>query len=184
MQHYEGKISVVCGVSLGGAISAQLWENKKLQIQKLFLDGAPLVPYNPLISFFIEKQYKYMTLKTKQRNKKILAKCEKTFIPPKHMSEFLKMMDLMSDETIKNCIKSISEFQLSTVCNKKIKIAYYYGTKANEYYSIKSAKFIRAFYNNAEVHRQEGQVHCELFLFSPAEHIQIIEKFINKKLNN
>lgn len=180
LKNYCNKVSVMCGISLGGAISALLWENKKIHIEKLFLDGAPLVPYNPLLTFFIEKQYLYMTLKSKQRNSKIIAKCENTFIPANYMNDFLKMIDEMTNETIKNCIKSISAFRLSKNCDKEIKIAYYYGTKANEYYSIKSAKLLKQFYDFAEIHCLKNHYHCELFLFSPTEHIRLIEEFVAK----
>lgn len=179
LKQYGNKVSVVCGVSMGGAISALLWERKKLLIERLFLDGAPLLPYNHLIAFFIEKQYKYMTLKAQQRDRKILEQCENAFIPTKHMSSFLKMVDMMSNKTIENCVKSITHFRLSSNCNDEIKIAYYYGTTINEYYSKKSSKFLRKYYDNVETHCLKGKSHAELYLFSPVAHIRLIESFIN-----
>lgn len=176
----DNKVFAVCGISMGGAISALLWERKKIRIDKLFLDGAPLLPYSVFIERMIEMQYKYVTLKTKKRSEKILEKCQKEFIPPKYMKFFLRMIDKMSDETIENCVKSVANFRLCANCCPDIQLAYIYGTKANEYYSKKSAKFLRKFYPMAEVICLEGYSHTELFLFFPQEHIRLINEFIQR----
>lgn len=180
VQHNKNNIAVICGISLGGVISTLLWERGNVRIDNMILDGAPLLRHSKLISFFILKQYKYLTLKTKKRDFKVLEKCKNKFIPAKYMEYFLSIIDTMSDETITNCVNSIGSFQLPSNLNaKEMNIAYYYGTKLTEYYSKKSAKYLGKFYPKIDLHCFNGYEHGELFLFHPDDHIQAIESFLH-----
>lgn len=180
MLHNKTEITAVCGVSMGGAISTVLWKRGILQIENLILDGAPLLPYNKIVSNIIAKQYLYLSAKVKKRDTKTLTKCEANFMPSKYMKYFLDMMDIMNEETIQNCVISISKYRLSIDRNiKNVNLTYFYGTGINEYYSKKSAKYLSSEYPQAKIHCLKGCSHCEFYLYKPEKHISMIKKSIN-----
>lgn len=178
--HNKTEIMAICGVSMGGTISTLLWKRGNLQIKNLILDGAPLLPYNKIISNIIAKQYLYLTAKVKKGDTKTLEKCEANFMPSIYMKYFLDMIDIMSEETIKNCVISISKYRLDIDRNiKDVNLTYFYGTGINEYYSKKSAKYILSEYPQAKIHCLKGCSHCEFYLYKPEKHISMIAKSIS-----
>lgn len=178
--HHKTEVIAICGVSMGGAISTVLWKRGNLQIENLILDGAPLLPYNKIISSIISKQYLYLTTKVKERDKKTLAKCETNFMPSKYMKYFLDMIDIMSEETIQNCVISISKYRLDIDKNiKNVNLTYFYGTGINEYYSKKSAKYLLSNYPQTNIYCLKGCSHCEFYLYKSEKHISLIEKSLN-----
>lgn len=180
IRHHITKITAICGVSMGGAISTILWKRANLQIDNLILDGAPLLPYNKMISYIIAKQYLYLTAKVKNRDTKVLAKCETNFMPSKYMKYFLDMVDIMNEETIQNCVVSISKYRFELDKNiKNVNLTYYYGTGINEYYSKKSAKYLFRNYPQTKIHCLKGCNHCEFYLYKPEKHISLIEKSLD-----
>ena len=182
IERYGLELFAVCGMSLGGSIASVLWTNGKLHINKLFLEGAPLLPQSKMLTSMITKEYISLTHKTQQRDPKTLAKCEKTFIPKKYMPYFLEMMDAMTDETITNCTTSAGQFRLAKNKNPdKIDIIYYHGTTLNELLAKKSAKFLQACYPNTKVKQLNGYSHCQLGLRRSEEHIEALERFLAEK---
>lgn len=179
IHHKKTELMAICGVSMGGAISTLLWKRGNLQIKNLIMDGAPLLPYNKIISNILVKQYLYLSAKVKKRDTKTLAKCEANFIPPKYMKYFLDMIDNMREETIQNCVISISKYRLDIDRNmKNVNLTYFYGTGINEYYSKKAAKYLLSEYPQAKIHCLKGCSHCEIYAYKPEQHIAMIEKSI------
>ena len=182
IEHYGNELFAICGMSMGGSIASVLWTNGNLRINKLFLEGAPLVPQCKLLTSIIIKEYISLTHKTKQRDPKTLDKCKKTFIPKKYMPYFLEMMDAMTNETITNCAKSSGQFRLPENQNSdKIDIIYYHGTTLNELPAKKSAKYLQKQYPDTKVKILNGHSHCQLALQRPEEHIEALERFLTKK---
>ena len=180
IEHFGETIFGICGMSMGGTIAAILWANDRLHIEKLFLEGAPLIPQNKIISAILINQYIKLTHKTQQRDRKTLEKCEKTFIPKKYMPDFLNMIDAIKDETIRNCVVSVGQFQLpKSMKNDHIDILYYHGTELNEIVSKKSAKYLKHYYPKTAIISQSGFSHCELSLHHPDQYIETVEKFFN-----
>lgn len=181
IEHHGNQIFAICGMSLGGTIASVLWANGRLRMEKLFLEGAPLVPQNKIMTSIIMGQYVSLTRKTQQRSLKILKMCEKTFIPHEYMQFFLKMMDAMNKDTIKNCIASAGQFQLpENLKLDNLDVIYYHGTTLNELQSMKSAKYLRRHYPNAIVTCLQGYSHCELSLRHPNEYIRAIEGVLTR----
>lgn len=179
IERYGNELFAICGMSMGGSIASVLWTNGNLHINKLFLEGAPLVPQSKMLTAIITKEYISLTHKTQQRDPKTLTKCQKTFIPKKYMSYFLEMMDAMTDETITNCITSAGQFRLpENPKPDKIDIIYYHGTTLNELLSKKSAKFLQQYYPQTTVKRLDGYSHCQLGLWHPEEYIEVLEEFL------
>jgi len=182
IEQYGDELFAICGMSMGGSIASVLWTRGNLRINKLFLEGAPLVPQSKLLTSIITKEYINLTHKTKQRDPKTLNKCEKTFIPKKYMPYFLEMMDAISDETITNCVTSAGQFRLPESPKRgKIDIIYYHGTTLNELLSKKSAKYLKKYYPNTIIKCLNGYSHCQLVLQYPEEHKRLLEEFLRDK---
>ena len=173
-------IHAVCGVSMGGAVATVLWKNRTLLIEKLLLDGAPLVPQNNLITSIITKIYLKLTHKTQKRDRKTLKMCEKKYMPKQYMPDFIKIIDIMNDDTIRNCCKSLWSMKLATnLQTTNMQIVYYHGTTINEILSKKSAKIISKFYPEIKIHRLKGYGHCEMVFHKNQEFTQKIKNLIN-----
>lgn len=179
IEHYGDRIFAVCGMSMGGSIASALWANNKLHIEKLFLDGAPLVRQNRLMTVLLVNQYISLTHKTKQRDVKTLNRCEKSFIPKQYMQYFLEMMDAMNNETIRNGVTSVGQFQLpKNVKRNNVDVIYYHGTTLNEMVAKKSAEYLQKHYPQAKVVCLKGYSHGELVLRHPEQYIKIVEEFL------
>ena len=179
IEQYGDQIFAICGMSMGGSIAAALWANGKLHMDKLFLDGAPLVRHNKMLTVLLTNQYISLTHKTRQRDVNTLDMCEKTFIPKQYMQCFLEMMDAMSDETIKNGVTSVGQFQLPNHLKwDNIDVIYYHGTTLNEMVAKKSAKFLKKHYPLAKVVCLKGYSHGELVLRHPEQYIKLLEQFL------
>ena len=179
IEHYGDRIFAVCGMSMGGSIASVLWANDKLHIEKLFLDGAPLVRQNKMLTVLLVNQYISLTHKTRQRDVKTLNKCEKTFIPKQYMQSFLEMMDAMSNETIQNGVTSVGQFQLpKNLKRDNLDVIYYHGTTLNEMVAKKSAKYLQQHYPQAKIVCLKGYNHGELVLRHPEQYIKIVEEFL------
>ncbi len=178
LEEHGDELFAVCGMSLGGSIASSLWANSNLHIEKLLLDGAPLVPQNKILISMLIKQYATLTKKTQLRDTKTLNRCEKTFIPKQYMPYFLEMMDTMSTDTIKNCVRSAGQYKLPKHLNmENMDVLYYYGTTLNESAAKKSASYLQKHYPQAIVTCLKGYGHCELLLRHPEQHIRLIDKF-------
>lgn len=179
IEQYGNQIFAICGMSMGGSIASTLWANGKLHIEKLFLDGAPLVRQSKMLTVLLTNQYISLTRKTRQRDVKTLNMCEKTFIPKPYMQCFLQMMDAMNNETIKNGVTSVGQFQLpNNVKRDNIDVIYYHGTKLNEMLAKKSAKYLKKHYPQAKIVCLKGYSHGELVLRHPEQYIKLVEEFL------
>lgn len=57
-------------MSMGGVLTAMLWQNNRLTFDKVIFDGSPLASYNKLMKGFMKKFYIDITHKSQQRDKK------------------------------------------------------------------------------------------------------------------
>ena len=46
---YGNDVYAIYGMSMGGVLAATIWENRRLNIDKVILDGSPLVSFNNFI---------------------------------------------------------------------------------------------------------------------------------------
>ncbi len=173
------EIFAVCGLSMGGAIAFKLWENGKLAIHYLILDGAPLVPYNKYLATIMTKQYINITHKSQQREKKTLDNFTNFFLPEKYLDEYLRIADNMTDDSIRNMVGSLSCNQmLSPIENAGGNILYMHGSKVNELLSKKSAKQLKRYYPKTKIIIFKGYAHCYKAIYEPEQWIEIVEAFI------
>ena len=179
ISNYGNDVYAIYGMSMGGVLTATIWENKRLNIEKVIFDGSPLVSFNNIIKKFMIIFYIDITHKSKERDKKTLEQAVNNIITKDKLEELLQVLDNMSDTTIINYINNIGNFKLSNNIDvENTKIYYYYGTKINEMLAKKTAKYILKNYPNANIKRFNGKGHCENSLMNPNEMIKELDKVL------
>ena len=71
-ENLDGKIYMLCGLSMGGRVAATVAKDKNLSIEKLVLDGAPLKKLPGILIGIMKKSYKTIIRKAKARDPKVL----------------------------------------------------------------------------------------------------------------
>lgn len=166
ISRYGKNVYAVFGMSMGGILTAVLWQNKKLSFEKVIFDGSPLISINKFMKKFMIRFYTNVTHKSKQRDKKTIEQAVKVIISEDNLECFLDVLDNMSDITIKNCITEVSDFKLkNNVNSSSTTIYYFHGTAPNEMLAKKSAKYIKKHYESAKIKCFDEKFHCENSLF-------------------
>ncbi len=175
----SGDIAVMCGISMGGVIAFEIFRSGKLTIDKLILDGAPLVGFNKLLGAIMCNQYKSLIHKSQLRAKGIMRSFKKKFLPEKYTDSYLAIADRMSDTSIENIINSLSDNRLiGFSSSSKTKILFCYGTKGNEGVSETSAFTLKGLYSNLTLKCFQKCTHCYYISFEPQKWIEEIKPFI------
>lgn len=181
LSRYGKEIYAVYGMSMGGVLTATLWQNKRLTFDKVIFDGSPLVSYNNLMKGFMKKFYIDITHKSQQRDKKTVEQATKVIISEDNLEYFLKVLDNMSDVTVGNSIDDIADFKLSQSINTPDTVAYFFhGTAFNEMLAKKSAKYVKKYYPTTIIKCFKGKFHCENALFNPEIMITELDKIFDK----
>ena len=181
LSRYGKEIYAVYGMSMGGVLTATLWQNKRLTFDKVIFDGSPLVSYNNLMKGFMKKFYIDITHKSQQRDKKTVEQATKVIISEDNLEYFLKVLDNMSDVTVGNSIDDIADFKLSQSINTPDTVVYFFhGTAFNEMLAKKSAKYVKKYYPTTIIKCFKGKFHCENALFNPEIMITELDKIFDK----
>lgn len=181
LSRYGKEIYAVYGMSMGGVLTATLWQNKRLTFDKVIFDGSPLVSYNNLMKGFMKKFYIDITHKSQQRDKKTVEQATKVIISEDNLECFLKVLDNMSDVTVGNSIDDIADFKLSQSINTPDTVVYFFhGTAFNEMLAKKSAKYVKKYYPTTIIKCFKGKFHCENALFNPEIMITELDKIFDK----
>ena len=179
ISNYGNDVYAIFEMSMGGVLTATIWENKRLNIKKVVFDGSPLVSINSFIKKFMIKFYIDITHKSKQREQQTLDQAVNNIITKDKLKYLLKVLDNMSDTTITNYINNIGEFKLSkNIDTKNTKVYYYHGTKMNEMLAKKTAKYIKKYYPNSNIICFKRKGHCENSLLNPKEMIKELDKIM------
>lgn len=179
ISNYGNDVYAIFGMSMGGVLAATIWQNKRLNIEKVIFDGSPLVSYNIFIKKFMIKFYIDITHKSQRREQITLEQAVNNIITKDKLKFLLHVLDNMSDDTIVNYINDIGNFKLlKNTDAKNTKIYYYYGTKSNEMFAKKTAKYIKKHYHNSNAICFKGKGHCENSLLNPNEMIKELEKIL------
>lgn len=181
LSRYGKEIYAVYGMSMGGVLTATLWQNKRLTFDKVIFDGSPLASYNNLMKGFMKKFYIDITHKLQQRDKKTVEQATKVIISEDNLEYFLKVLDNMSDVTVGNSIDDIADFKLSQSINTPDTVVYFFhGTAFNEMLAKKSAKYVKKYYPTTIIKCFKGKFHCENALFNPEIMITELDKIFDK----
>ena len=176
---YGNDVYAIYGMSMGGVLTATIWGNKRLNIEKIIFDGSPLVSFNNFIKKFMIKFYIDTTHKSQRREQKTLEQAVNNIITREKLKYLLHVLDNMSDTTITNYINNIGNFKLSkNIDTKNTRVYYYHGTKSNEILAKKTAKYIKKNYPNSNIICFKGNGHCEHSLFNSKEMIKELDKIL------
>lgn len=179
LSRYGKDIYAVYGMSMGGVLTATLWQDNRLSFEKVIFDGSPLISLNGFMKNFMKKFYIDITHKSQQRDRKTVAQATKVIISEDNLENFLAVLDNMSDITVKNSIDSIADFKLNKNINAPETIVYFFhGTAPNEMLAKKSAKYVKKHYPTTEVKCFKGKFHCENALFNPELMISELDKIL------
>lgn len=179
LANVSGDIAVMCGISMGGVIAFEIFKSGKLTIDKLVLDGAPLVGFNRRMGAIMKNQYKSLIRKSQLRKKGVMRSFKKHFLPEKYLESYLAIADRMSDTSIENIIDSLSENRLEGFSSSaKTKILFCYGTKGNEGISETSAFTLKGLYSRLTLKCFQKCTHCYYVSFEPQKWIEEITPFI------
>lgn len=177
--NYGDEVFAVCGLSMGGAIANAVFGNGRLHMKYFILDGAPLVPTNPLVTKIITKFYLNIIHKSKERDKKVLQNFKKDFLPEKYLDSYLKFADTMSDSSIRNMIASVAKSKIYVRDDAGgTKILFLHGTKGNEVLSRKSAVLFQKQYPHTKILCFKGYKHGELAIYKTNEWINTVHAFM------
>ena len=180
--NYGNDVYAIFGMSMGGVLTATIWGNKRLNIEKVIFDGSPLVSYNIFIKKFMTRFYIDITHKSQQREQKTIEQAVNSIITKDKLKFLLQALDNMSDNTIVNYINDIGSFKLlNNIDTKNTKVYYYHGTKVNEMLAKKTAKYIKKHYPNSNIICFNGKGHCENSLLNPNEMIKELDKILDRK---
>lgn len=169
----------VYGMSMGGVLTAMLWQNSNLSFEKVIFDGSPLVSLNSFMRKFMQSFYLNITHKSQQRDKKTVEQATKVIISEDNLDNFLNVLDSMSDITIENSINGIADFKLKNDISTPNTIVYFFhGTAPNEMLAKKSAKYVKKHYPSTVVKCFKSKFHCENALFNPEIMIVELDKIL------
>lgn len=173
------EIFAVCGLSLGGVVAYKLWERKKVKINKLVLDGAPLSRIGTILKKVMTANYISIIEKSRSRDKKTLSNFSEYFLPAEYLQSYLKIADHITADSVTTIMNAISENSVSDENIILDDVLYLYGTGMNEYLSKKSVKaLIKMGLNNSICF--SGQGHCYTAIYKPIEWCRIVDTFFNK----
>ena len=171
-ENLDGKVYMLCGLSMGGRVAATVAKNKNLSIEKLVLDGAPLKKLPGILIGIMTKSYKTIIRKAKARDPKVLESFKKDFLPEKYLEEFLKIADNMEDASIDNMLESVfSEFEFIKY-NSDMNILFMHGTKGNESVAAKGAVLMKKHNPQTEIRSFNGYAHAQLACFEQSKWIK------------
>lgn len=184
VQYLEGKgircIEALCGISLGGKIAYEVWKSGRLKIHALILDGAPLVACPKLAVGIMLRNYQGIVRRTKARDPKVIENFKKYFLPGQYLDSYLKIADLMSEESIEHLVTSVFAGGDMEEGNTETGILFIHGTKGNEMLSKKAAKLVKRHHPRTEIVCFRGDAHCFKAIYQPEQWISVVRDFLGK----
>ena len=170
------EVYAVYAMSMGGVLAATLLKRGRVKFKKAVLESSPLLSYNPIVAAYITRFYLSVTQKTKKRDEKTLKNAAR-LVRKEQYDDFIRVLDNMSDATIRNCISGIKAFKLPTDLDlSATELTYIYGGK--EVFFGKIAKFIKKHYPHASIIKIDGKGHCEDALLCPEVRIGDLDKIL------
>ncbi|MBQ3281944.1 MAG: alpha/beta fold hydrolase [Eubacterium sp.] len=180
LEHFGGKISVLCGLSMGGRIAADIAAMPDIHVDCLVLDGAPLVGFPHLLIAFLKKSYVDIVRKSKMRDPKTLEDCKRVFLPERYMDSFLKIADNFSEESVGTIMESVfSKFDYPEY-DPDMKILFMHGTTGNEMFSRKAAEKMKKLNPQTEIRCFSGYAHAQLACFEIGRWTETVADFLER----
>lgn len=172
-------IDVLCGLSLGGKIAHEIWQDGRLAICNLIMDGAPLVSCPKIVQSIMIRNYKNIIHQSKVRKKKVIASFKEHFLPEKYLGSYLKIADFMTDQSIENMIHAAFAGGMRKDVKNQSRILFIHGTRGNEILSKRAATLMRKFYPETKIICFNGAPHCYKAIYEPEKWIQVVNNFLS-----
>lgn len=179
INHLNGKVYAVCGISMGAVISSIIWKNNRIQIDKLVMDGAPFAKIPNFMVRIMISNYLTIVHSSQKRDPKTLAGFSKNLLPEKYLGNYLAFIDTMSDESVRNMVSSVCQNHYPSKVESTTKVLFLHGTKANESVAAKAAKRLKSDYPEMKIICRKGMVHCENALFHPERWYEEVRDFLD-----
>ena len=179
LEHLGGKIDVLCGLSMGGRIAAEVADMPDITVGCLVLDGAPLTGLPGIFVTFLKQSYTNIVMKSKTRDPKALESCRKTFLPARYIEYYLKIADNMDIQSIKTIMDSVFSRYDIREYRPDMKIMFMHGTKGNETFSRKAAVRMKEVNPQTEIRCFEGYAHAQLACFEIDKWTAEVARFIS-----
>ncbi len=173
-------IDVLCGISFGGKISYRIWQDGRLAIKNLIMDGAPLVSCPKFMQNIMINNYVKIIHQSKERNPKVIASFKKNFLPERYLDDYLKIADFMTDESMKNIVLAAFNGDMKADVENRSKVLFIHGTKGNEVLSKKAAALMKKQYPETKVICFKGDLHCYKALYEPERWIETVSDFLKQ----
>jgi len=174
-------IHVLCGISLGGKIAHAIWKNGQLKIHHLIMDGAPLAACPSVAIRMMTKNYKNIIHKSKSRSARVIENFQKYFLPKKYLDSYLKIADLITDQSIENILSSVFSGSEMITGDQQSRLLFIHGTKGNEILSKKSAELLKKNHRNVQVVCFKGDQHCYKAIYQPEVWIATVSDFLKNR---
>ncbi len=175
------EIYAVCGISLGGAVAHQLWQDQKLRIRHLVLDSAPLLKFGRLPEWCMTRSYLRIIAGSRRRDPKVLADFERDFLPGQYLESYLKIADRITVDSVRNMLASVCRYTFAKGITSDTRILYLHGTKGSEWFMRRTASRMQKHYPAMEVRCLTGCGHCEYAIYQPEKWLDIVENWMQQK---
>ncbi len=178
LEHFEGSLQVLCGLSMGARIAASLANMPDVSVSVLVLDGAPLVKLPGILKTIMKKNYSKLIQKSRRRDPKVMESCSRDFLPQPLTAHYLKLADHMDEASISNVIDSVfSPFSYQTY-DKSMRILFMHGTKGNETLARRAAHKMKELNPQTEIRCFEGYAHAQLACFENEKWVREVVSFL------
>ncbi len=176
-----GSAAVICGLSMGGAIAYDIFARGLLKTGTLVLDGAPLTGMPAIARIVMTQSYLSLIRKSKKRDPKIMQRFAKDFLPAEYIPFYLDFVDKMSEDSIRNMIRSVCGFRFAPAENQNgTRILFLHGDRGNEAAAVRSAALMKQHYPETEDRNYPGLLHTELMTRQPARWCSEVEGFLKQ----
>ena len=180
LEYLSGNIAVLCGLSMGGRIAADVAAMPDITVDCLVLDGAPLIKIPRFMADVFKRSYEDIVRRSKKRDHKVIEDCKKNFLPERYLDDFLKIADNMDVGNIGTILYSVYGGSGCKQYDENMRILYMHGTKSSELFSRKAAADIKKMNPQTEVRCFEKYAHAQLACFEIEKWIAEVERFLRK----
>ena len=172
-----GEVYLLCGLSMGGRIAATLGGMPGIKVKNLVLDGAPLLSLPKVMIGIMKSNYRSVLQRSVKRDSKMLESARKSFLPEKHIPEYLRIADQMEEESVERILDSVfgkAVFPKYEGC----RVLFMHGTKGNETLSKKAALKMKAVNPQTQINCYRGYNHAQLACFEPEKWVEEVERWL------
>lgn len=179
--NFDGKVKLICGLSLGGQIALEIISQRNSICDYAIIESALIYPIkniSKIVEFFINITYKLISKKwfSKLQFKSLRIKKDLFEIYYNDTSKITK-------ENLISFIKANLNYKITeSLQNCKIKVLILIGSKERQIIK-KSAYKIKSVIKLSELEILEGYYHGDISINYPKEYVNKIKKLFKERLN-